>query len=69
MSEVEGMDMIDEHDHSMNDRFGKEGMNMLDSNMVEEKGMDTVDTGIGEDRANELELVEREPEDVVLARH
>jgi hypothetical protein len=68
MSEVEGMDMVDEHDLPMNDRFGKEGMNMLGSNMVE-KGMDTVDTGIGEDRATELELVEREPEDVVLARH
>jgi hypothetical protein len=63
------MDMIDEHDHPMNDRFRKEGMNMLGSNMVEEKGMDTVDTGIGEDRATELELIEREPEDVVLVRH
>jgi hypothetical protein len=31
--------------------------------------MDTVDIGIGEDRAVELEVVEREPEDVVLVRH
>jgi hypothetical protein len=31
--------------------------------------MDTVDTGMGEDRAAELEVVEREPEGVVLARH
>jgi hypothetical protein len=31
--------------------------------------MDTVDTGMREDRAVELEVVEREPEGVVLARH
>jgi hypothetical protein len=31
--------------------------------------MDMVDIGIGEDRAAELEVVEREPEDVVLVRH
>jgi hypothetical protein len=29
----------------------------------------TVDTGMGEDRAVELEVIEREPEGVVLARH
>jgi hypothetical protein len=31
--------------------------------------MDTLDTGIGEDRVAELEVVEREPDDVVLVRH
>jgi hypothetical protein len=31
--------------------------------------MDMVDTGMGEDRADELEVVERESEGVVLARH
>ena len=31
--------------------------------------MDTVDTGMGEDRAAELEVVKREPEGVVLVRH
>jgi hypothetical protein len=31
--------------------------------------MDTVDTGMGEDRAAELEVVERELEGVGLARH
>jgi hypothetical protein len=31
--------------------------------------MDTLDTGIGEDRVVELEVVEREPDDVVLVRH
>jgi hypothetical protein len=31
--------------------------------------MDTVDTGMGEDRAAELEVVEREPEGAVLVMH
>jgi hypothetical protein len=31
--------------------------------------MDTVDTGMGKDRAAELEVVEKEAEGVVLARH
>jgi hypothetical protein len=31
--------------------------------------MDTVDIGTREDRVAELEVVEREPEGVVLARH
>jgi hypothetical protein len=31
--------------------------------------MNTVDAGMGEDRAAELKVVEREPEGVVLARH
>jgi hypothetical protein len=31
--------------------------------------MDMVDTGIGEDRVAELEVVEREPDGVVLVRH
>jgi hypothetical protein len=35
----------------------------------EVEGMDTVDTGMREDRAAELEVVEREPEGVVFTRH
>jgi hypothetical protein len=31
--------------------------------------MDTVDTGMGEDRAAELKVVEREPKGMVLMRH
>jgi hypothetical protein len=31
--------------------------------------MDTVNTGMGEDRAAELEVVEREPEGAVLVMH
>jgi hypothetical protein len=33
------------------------------------KRLNTVDTGMGEDRAVELEVVEREPKSVVLMRH
>jgi predicted hydrolase (HD superfamily) len=33
------------------------------------KRLNTVDTSMGEDRAVELEVVEREPKSVVLARH
>jgi hypothetical protein len=35
---------------------------------LEVEVMDTVDTSIGEDRAAKLEVVEREPEGVVLVR-
>jgi hypothetical protein len=42
MSEVEGIDMVEEQDHPMNHRMGEEGMNMVGSNMVEVDGMDTV---------------------------
>jgi hypothetical protein len=69
----------------MNHRLREEGINMVCINMVEVDVMDTVeehfhsmnhgpevegmDTGMGENRAVELEVVEREPEGVVLARH
>jgi hypothetical protein len=56
MVEVDDMDIVEEHFHPMN--YGPE---------VE--GMDMVDTDMGEDRVTELEVVEREPEGVVLARH
>jgi hypothetical protein len=50
------MDTVYEHFHSMNHR-------------LEVEDMDTVDTNMREDRAAELEVVEREPNGVVLARH
>jgi hypothetical protein len=40
--EVEGIDMIEEYDHSMNHRLRKEGMNMVGSHKVDVDGMDTV---------------------------
>jgi hypothetical protein len=54
--EVEDMDTVKEYFHPMNHR-------------PEVEGMHTVDTVMGEDRAAELEVVEREPAGVVLARH
>jgi hypothetical protein len=41
--EVEDMDMVQEQDHPMNHRLGEESMNMVDGNMVEVDGMDTVE--------------------------
>jgi hypothetical protein len=55
-SEVEGIDTVKEHFHPMNHR-------------PEVECMDTVNTSMGEDRAVELEFVEREPEGAVLVRH
>jgi hypothetical protein len=43
MPEVEGMDMVEEQDHSTNHRLGDEGMNMVGSNMMKVDGIDTVD--------------------------
>jgi hypothetical protein len=54
--EVEGMDTMEEHFHPMNHR-------------PEDEGIYTVDSGMGEDRRAELEVVEREPDGMVLARH
>jgi hypothetical protein len=56
MMEVDDMDTVEEYFHPMNHRS-------------EVGGMDTVDTGIREDRAAELDVVEREPEGIVLTRH
>jgi hypothetical protein len=42
MLEVEGMNMLEEHDHLSNHRLGEEGMNMTGICMVEE-GMDMVE--------------------------
>jgi hypothetical protein len=56
MVEVEGMDMVEKYFHPMN-------------HGPEVEGMDTVDISMGEDRAAELEVVEREYDGVVLTRH
>jgi hypothetical protein len=54
--EVEDMDTVDEHFHPMNHR-------------LEVEGMDTANTDMGEDRAAELKVVERESKCVVLVIH
>jgi hypothetical protein len=72
------MDMVEEQNHLTNHRLGGKCMNMVGSNMVKVDGMDMVeeyfhpmnyrskvegmDTGMGEDRAAQLEVVERESE-------
>jgi hypothetical protein len=45
MLEVEGidMDMVEEQDHLMNHWLMEEGINMVDSNMVEVDGMDAME--------------------------
>jgi streptomycin 6-kinase len=50
------MDMVEEHYHPMNHR-------------PEVEGMDMEDRGMGEDMMVEVEVVEREPEGMVLVRH
>jgi hypothetical protein len=42
MSEVEGMNMVEEQDHPMNHQLGEEDINIVGSHMVE-AGMDTVE--------------------------
>jgi hypothetical protein len=75
MVEVDDMDTVDEHFHLMNHRSEVEGMDMVEEHFrpmnhrSEVDDMDTMDTDMGEYRATELEVVEREPEVVVLARH
>jgi hypothetical protein len=75
MVEVDGMDTVEVHFHPMNHRPEVEGMDMVEEHFhlmnhwPKVEGMDTVDTGMGEEREVELEVVEREPEGVVLVRH
>jgi hypothetical protein len=40
---VEGTDMVEEQDHPLIHHLREEGMNMVNSNMVEVNGMDTVE--------------------------
>jgi hypothetical protein len=50
------MDTVEKYFHLINHR-------------LEVESMDTVNTGMGEDRVAELNVIGREPEGVVLARH
>jgi hypothetical protein len=75
MVEVNDMDTMEEHFHPMNYRPDVEGMNTIEEHFLpmnhrsKVEGMNIVDTDMGEDRVTELEVVEREPEGVVLVRH
>jgi hypothetical protein len=73
--EMDDMDTLEEHFHLMNHWPEVEGMDTVEAHFhpinhrPNVEGMDTVFIDIGEDRAAELEVVKREPEGVVLARH
>jgi hypothetical protein len=74
MVEVDGMDVMEEHFHSINHRLEVDGMNTVEEhfhpiNRSKVEGIDTMDTGMREDRAAELEVVERELEGAVLVSH
>jgi hypothetical protein len=75
MVKVDGIDTVEEHFHLMNHWPKVEGMDMVEEHFhlmnhrLEVEGMDTLDTCMGEDRAAELEVVEREPQGVILVRH
>jgi hypothetical protein len=75
MVEVEGMDMVEEHYHLMNHRPEVEGMDTVEehyhsiNHRPEVEGMDREDSGMGENMIVELEVVERDPEGMVLVRH
>jgi hypothetical protein len=74
MVEVDDMDTVKEHFHPMNHRSETDGIDAVEyfylmNHQTEVRGMNTVDTSMWEDRAVELKVIEREPEDVVLVRH
>jgi hypothetical protein len=100
MTEVNGTNKVEEHDHMTNHRLGEEGMNMVEGHyhltnhrleventymvgihmvdMVEERpsnhrpvveSINREDSDMGEDTTVEVDVVEREHEGVVLARH
>jgi hypothetical protein len=75
MLEVDGMDTLEEHFHLMNHRPEMEGMDTVEDHFhpmnhrSNVEGMDTMDTDMREDRWAELDVIEREPEDVVLTMH
>jgi hypothetical protein len=75
MVEVDDMDTVEEHFHPINHRSEVEGMDTVEEHFhpmnhrPDVEGMDKVDTEIGEDRTVELEMVEREPDGVVLVKH
>jgi hypothetical protein len=79
----EDMNMVEEHYHPKNQRPEVEDIDMVGIHMVEIWGMDTVEehyhpevegmdrknSGMGEDMTVEVEMVEREHEGMMLARH
>jgi hypothetical protein len=75
MLEVDDMDTLEEHFHLMNHRPEMKGMDTVEDHFhpmnhrSNVEGMDTMDTDMREDRGAELDVIEREPDDVVLTMH
>jgi hypothetical protein len=75
MVEVEGMDTVVEHYHLMNHRPEVPDIDTVEdhyhsmNHRPEVEGMDREDSGMGDDMMVEVEVVGREPEDMVLVRH
>jgi hypothetical protein len=74
MMEVDDMDTVKEHFHPMNHRSETDGIDAVEyfylmNHQTEVRDMNTVDTSMWEDKAVGLKVIEREPDDMVLARH
>jgi hypothetical protein len=84
MSEVNGMNMLEEHDRLSNHRTDEEGMDMAGIHMMEVEDMDMVEEHLSMERSEvdgmnmegmdmvkdmTVEVVERDHESMVLARH
>jgi hypothetical protein len=75
MVEVEDMDTVIEHYHPMNHRLEVASIDMVDehyhpmNHRLEVEGIDREDSSMRKDMMVEVEVVGREPEGVVLARH
>jgi hypothetical protein len=75
MVEVEDMDTVIEHYHPTNHRLEVASIDMVDehyhpmNHRLEVEGIDREDSSMRKDMMVEVEVVGREPEGVVLARH
>jgi hypothetical protein len=69
MVEVTGMDTVEEHYHLMNHRPEVEGMDTVEEQYHLMNHRPDVDGMDRKDMTVEVEVVEREPEGVVLVRH
>jgi hypothetical protein len=84
MSEVNGMNMLEEHDRPLNHRTDEEGMDMADIHMMEVEDIDMVEEHLSMERSEvdgmnmegmdmvkdmTVEVVERDHESMALVRH
>jgi hypothetical protein len=60
ISKMEGMNMLEEHDHPLNHRPGEEGMNMVNIHMVDVKGMNILEEHLSK-KVEDMHMVEKHP--------